>query len=185
MSIKTNMNSLKKMKIITYPKLSPHERFKKFIKAYADNDTGQCKKLVDSCPKYTYIETDNEFTERVKASDEIVSTFLLQLLEYDKVIAFYKLDIVNGRQKQAGLGHKRLGEIYGFLQAFEEFCKNIVGVYSEQLIQAWYGYDDKYIQISQMIKDYVMIMQVEPDEEAKKQWLDGVFNYTWERRVKG
>lgn len=185
MSIKSNMNSLKKMNAMVYPKLGPHERFKKFINAYAANDEGQCKKLVDSCPRFNYLESDRSYTERVQASSDIVSTFLLQLMEYDKVIAVTKiLALVNLNQELAGLGNKELGEIYGFLLAFEEFCKGTVGIDPETIIKAWYGYDDRYMVIIFKIKEYMMIYQVEPNEEVKREWLENVFNSTWERRIK-
>ncbi|MGC9935241.1 hypothetical protein [Priestia aryabhattai] len=186
MSTKSNMNFLKKMNAIAYPKLRPHERFKKFIKAYADNDSGQCKKLVDSCPKYTYIESDNTYTERIQASSDIVSIFLLQLLEYDKVIAVAKiLGLITSKEELEELKNPKLSEIYGFLLAFEEFCTDTIGIDPGIMIKAWYGYDDRYIRIIIKIKDYMMINHVEPDKEVKRKWLENVFNTTWGLRVKG
>jgi hypothetical protein len=172
------MNSLKKMNAIAYPKLSPHERFKKFIKAYAENDIGLCKKLVDSCPKYTYIESDYAYTERVQASNDIISIFLLQLLEYDKVIAIVKiLGLVNV--------NSQLSEIYGFILAFEQFCVENLGVAPEILIQAWYGYDERYLNKINHIKDFLKLNHIEPDEEKRKVWLESVFSCSWEHRING
>lgn len=172
------------MNAITYPKLSPHERFRKFIKAYANNDEGQCKKLVDSCPRFLYQESDRAYTERIQVSSDIVSTFLLRLMEYDKIISISKLTIlVDDKLKLSGAEKRRLSEIYGFLLAFEEFCEKIIGLDSVIIIKAWYGYDKRYNQIIIKIKDYLMLNQVEPDKETKRQWLENVFKSTWEQRI--
>ncbi|KIL72341.1 hypothetical protein SD78_4450 [Bacillus badius] len=111
---------------------------------------------------------------------------MLQLIEYDKVIAVDKLlGLVDDKQKVTRLEKPKLGEIYGFLLAFEEFCKETIGMDSRIMIQAWNGYDDRYIQTIIKIKEYLIINQAVLDEEAKKQWLEKVFNCTWERRLKG
>lgn len=136
--------------------------------------------------RFTYLESDRAYTERVQASSDIVSTFLLQLMEYDKVIAIAKLlGLVDVKQNMTRLGNPKLGEIYGFLLAFEEFCKETIGVDSRIMIQAWNGYDDRYIKTIIKIKEYLKINQAAPDEDAKRKWLEKVFNCTWERRVKG
>lgn len=59
---------MKKMNDKMYPRLSADERFKMVIKTFVNGDEGQREKLVKSCPRVTYSESDPAYTERVEAS---------------------------------------------------------------------------------------------------------------------
>ncbi|MDP9742303.1 UNVERIFIED_ORG: hypothetical protein QFZ59_004133 [Bacillus sp. B2I3] len=184
MSVKGSINALKKMNEKMYPKLSADERFKMVIKAFVNGDEVQREKLVKSCPQLTYLESDHSYTERIETSRDIVTVFIIQLLEYDKVISIMK--ILNGfNYTERNLNAKNfVNEVQAFLLAFDSFCGEHVGIESKDMIQAWYGYDDRYKKKVEKLKGFIKSYQIEQDNELKEVWLEKVFLKAWEARVK-
>lgn len=167
-----------------YSKLSADERFKMVIKTFVNGDEVQREKLIRSCPRITCSQSDHAYTERIEASRDIVTVFIIQLLEYDKVISIMK--ILKGlNYKLHGFNvMKIVNEVQAFLLAFETFCEEHVGMASREMIQAWYGYDERYINVMEEIKYFIDIHQINPDSELKGIWLEKVFLNAWETRVK-
>jgi hypothetical protein len=62
-----------------YDRLTPEERFKLFIEAWARGDEGECRHLESSCPKRTYEMDDVAYLDRVKASEELTTIMCLDL----------------------------------------------------------------------------------------------------------
>jgi hypothetical protein len=186
MSVKASINALKKMNEKMYPKLSADERFKMVIKTFVNGDDVQREKLVKSCPRVAYYETDHAYTERIEASRDIVTVFIIQLLEYDKIISI--MNILKGLNNNEGdlLDNemKIVNEIQAFLLAFEDFCAEHVGIESKNMIQAWFGYDERYIKKIERIKHFIDLFQIEQDTELKEIWLEKVFLNAWETRAK-
>ncbi|MDR7239655.1 hypothetical protein [Neobacillus drentensis] len=184
MSVKASLNTLKKMNEKMYPKLSADERSAMVIKTFVNNDEVQREKLVKSCPMVNYSESDHAYTVRIEASRDIVTVFIIQLLEYDKFISIMK--ILKGLDyKEQGFNViKFVNEVQAFLLAFETFCEEHVGIASRDMIQAWYGYDERYIKMMEKINNFIDIYESNPDEELKGIWLKKVFLNTWKNRVK-
>lgn len=168
-----------------YPKLSADERFKMVIKTFVNGDEVQREKLVKSCPKVIYYESEKDYTERIEASRDIVMVFIIQLLEYDKIISNMKiLNGFNYKEQNLNFDIKIIKEVQSFLLAFETFCGDHVGIKSEDMIQAWYGYDERYIKRIEKIKQFIDFYQIDQDNELKEIWLKKVFLDAWETRVK-
>ncbi|WHY98834.1 hypothetical protein [Peribacillus simplex] len=185
MSIKADLNALKKMNDKMYPKLSADERFKMVIKTFVNGDEVQREKLVKSCPQVTYSESDHAYTKRIEVSRDIVTIFIIQLLEYDKRISIMKiLNGFNYKEQELNAKMKFVIEVQAFLLAFETFCSEYVGIESKEMIQAWYGYDDRYIKKIEKIKQFIAYYQLDHDAELKEIWLEKVFLNAWESRVK-
>src|SRR4051794_22432631 len=107
-----------------YPKLSADERFKMVMKAFVNDDEVQRGKLVKSCPKVTYSTVDYAFTERIEASRDITTVFIIQLLEYDKIISIMKiLSGFNCKEREPNAEFRVVNEVQAFLMAFETFCE--------------------------------------------------------------
>ncbi|MDQ0221357.1 hypothetical protein ELQ35_15630 [Peribacillus cavernae] len=140
MSVKTSLNTFKKMNDKIYPKLSANDRFKMVIKTFVNGDEVQRKKLVKSCPMVNYYEPDNAFTARMEASRDIVTVFVIQLLEYDKKISIMKiLNEFNCKELEPNAEFRVVNEVQAFLLAFETFCEDHLGIELQDMIQAWYG----------------------------------------------
>lgn len=184
MSVKASLNTLKKMNEKMYPKLSADERFAMVIKTFVNGDEVQREKLVKSCPIVNYSESDHAFTVRMEASRDIVTVFLIQLLEYDKVISIMKILKGLNYKLQGFNVMKVVSEVQAFLLAFETFCEEHVGMASRDMIQAWYSYDERYIKVMEEIKNFIDIHQINPDAELKGIWLEKVFLNAWITRVK-
>ncbi|PEI55922.1 hypothetical protein [Priestia aryabhattai] len=185
MSVKASLNALKKMNEKMYPKLSANERFKMVIKTFAIGDELQREKLVKTCPRVNYYESDHAYTERIEASRDIVTVFIIQLLEYDKIISIMKITKeFNYKTEESNNEMKIVNEVKAFLLAFETFCEEHAGVTSKELIQAWYGYDEKYINKISEIKEFLNLYQIEPDTLLKDMWLEKVFTNGWVQRLK-
>ncbi|WP_332632542.1 hypothetical protein [Halalkalibacter flavus] len=168
-----------------YPRLSADERFKMVIKTFVNGDEGQREKLVKSCPKATYSNSEHAYTERIEASRDIVTVFIIQLLEYDKLISIIK--ILNGfniKEQEYKTEMKLFTEVNAFLLAFEKFCREYAGIDSKDMIQAWYGYDERFIKKIENIKQFLDLYQIAPDIELKDIWLKNVFLNEWNHRVK-
>ncbi|PGT73604.1 hypothetical protein [Priestia megaterium] len=184
MSVKTSLNALEKMNDKMYPKLSADERFKMVIKTFVNGDKVQREKLVKSCPKVTYSESDHAYTERIEASRDIVTVFIIQLLEYDKIISIMKiLKGFNYKEEGSKAEMKIVNEVKAFLLAFETFCGEHVGIDSTDMIQAWYGYDERYINKIKGIKEFLNLYRSETDLILKNIWLEKVFINGWKLRV--
>ncbi|KHE72484.1 hypothetical protein [Halobacillus sp. BBL2006] len=183
MSVKARLNTLRNMNDKMYPKLSSDERFKMVIETFVNNDEVQREKLVKSCPQFMYLESDHSYTERIEASRDIVTIFIIQLLEYDKTLSIIK--ILNGFNKDRKLNIEKrfINEVQSFLFAFEIFCREHVGVESQDMIQAWYGYDDRYIRKIEKIKQSIDFYQLDHDSELMANWLKRVFIPEWQRRM--
>ncbi|PGT49820.1 hypothetical protein COD13_29055 [Priestia megaterium] len=185
MSVKASLNALKKMNDKMYPKLSAEERFKMVIQTFVNGDELQREKLVKSCPMVNYSESDRAYTERIEASRDIVTVFIIQLLEYDKIISIMKIfKRINDDRKEINAEKKIINEVQAFLLAFETFCKEHVGLESKDMIQAWYGYDERYINMVSEINEFINVFRVDPDMALKNIWLEKVFINEWERRLK-
>ncbi|MFC0472495.1 hypothetical protein ACFFHM_18920 [Halalkalibacter kiskunsagensis] len=185
MSVKTNLNAMKRMNDKMYPKLNADDRFKMVIKTFVNDDEVQRDKLVKSCPKATYSESEHAYTERIEASRDIVTVFIIQLLEYDKIISIMK--ILNGfhiKEQEYKTEMKLFTEVNAFLLAFETFCREHVGIDSKDMIQAWYGYDERFIKKIENIKQLLDLYPIYPDLELKDLWLKNVFVNEWNNRVK-
>lgn len=168
-----------------YQKLSADERFKMVINTFVNGDEVQREKLIKSCPKVIYTQSDPAYTERIQASNDIVTIFIIQLLEYDKKISIIKiLDGFNNDQIEKQNKINIYNEVYAFLLAFEAFCIDYMGIDSKDMIQAWYGYDDRYLKIIGKIKEYIDFYQIDLYAELKEIWLEKVFLNAWENRVK-
>ncbi|MCY8233892.1 hypothetical protein [Priestia endophytica] len=184
MSVKANINALKKMNEKMYPKLSTDERFKMVLRTFVTGDEVQREKLVKSCPKVTYYESEHAYIERIEASRDIVTVFIIQLLEYDKIISIMKiLKGVNSKAHGFNAEMKIVNEVQAFLLAFETFCEEYVGIDSKDMIQAWYGYDERYICKIKKIMDFLNCYQLELDILTKDIWLEKVFINGWEERL--
>lgn len=183
MSVKSDRNRLNKLNDIVYSKIDPHERFKMVIKASAQGDDVQREKIVKSCPMFNYLLSDNMYTDRVETSKDIVSIFLIQLLEYYNVISTMKLSELINQPNQNVRDANQLIQIQSFLIAFEEFCIDYLEIETIVLIQAWHGYDDRFIDKIHEMKQYLSINQVEFDEVSKEQWLNNTFIYNWRKRI--
>jgi len=183
-SIKTSINDLKKMNEKLYPKLSADERFKMVIKTFVNGDEGQREKLVKSCPVVTYTQSDNAYTDRIEASRDIVTVFIIQLLEYDKIISMVKiLKELKGKAQGLDAEMKIIKEVQAFLLAFEAFCEEYVGIAYKDMILAWYGYDERYIDKISEINEFINLYQVELDTLLKDIWLEKVFINGWVKRL--
>lgn len=184
MSVKAGLNALKKMNEKMYPKLSADERFKMVIKTFVNGNELQREKLVKSCPRIAYYETDHAYTERVEASRDIVTVFIIQLLEYDKTISIMKI-LKRVRRKEPGINveMKIANEVQAFFTAFEAFCDGYLGISSKEMIQAWYGYDERYINKISEINEFINLYEVEVDTELKDIWLRKVFINGWKLRM--
>ncbi|PGR96898.1 hypothetical protein COC61_11005 [Priestia megaterium] len=186
MSIKASINALKKMNERMYPKLSADERFKMVIKTFINRDEVQREKLVKSCPMVTYAQSDNAYTDRIEASRDIVTVFIIQLLEYDKILSIMKiLNGFNDKDRELNIETKYLSEVQAFLLAFESFCGEYVGIESKDIIQAWYGYDERYINKIEEIEQFIDFYQIEHNTKLKEIWLEKVFLNAWRTRVRG
>lgn len=185
MSVKSDRNKLDKLHDIVYSKIDPHERFKMVIKAYAQGEEKKREKIVRSCPMFTYLLSDKTYTDRIETSKDIVSIFLIRLLEYYNVISVMKIteqfNIDSGNDVLMDI--KQLSEIPAFLFAFEEFCTEYLGVDQLTLIQAWHGYDDRYIDKIHEIKQFLRKHQIKLNYEIKEKWLNNVFISSWEKRI--
>lgn len=167
-----------------YPKLSADERFKMVIQTFVNDDELQRKKLVKSCPRVTYYESDHAYTERIETSRDIVTVFIIQLLEYDKVISIMK--ILKGVNKKVDVLNnevKTIKEIKAFILAFETFCNEHVGIDSKDMIQAWYGYDGTYVDKIVRVKEFLNFYPVKPDMQLKDIWMEKVFINAWNSRL--
>ncbi|WP_116316313.1 hypothetical protein [Bacillus subtilis] len=184
MSVKPSINTIKKMSDKMYPKLSADDRFKMVIKSFVNDDEVQREKLVKSCPQFTYLESDHSYTERIEASRGIVTVFTIQLLQYDKVISIMKI-LKGFNSKELGLEveMKIVNDVQAFLLAFETFCEEHVGIAWQDMIQAWYGFDERYINIISGINEFLNLYHVEPDMILKDIWLEKVFINRWVYRV--
>lgn len=185
MSVKASINALKKMNEKIYPRLSPDERFKMVINTFVKGNEMQREKLVNTCPKVTYSESEHGYTARLEASRDIVTVFIIQLLEYDKIISIMK--ILNGftnKERELNTEMGFVKEVQAFLLAFETFCREHVGIESKDMILAWYGYDERYIKKIEKIKDFINFYQIDHETESKETWLERVFLNAWENRVK-
>lgn len=185
MSVKASINNLKKMNEKMYHKLCADERFKMVINTFVNGDELQREKLVKSCPKVTYFVLEQAYTERIEASRDITTVFIIQLLEYDKIISIMK--VVGGyNYKDLDLNNevKFLSGVQAFILASETFCREHMGIESRDMIQAWYGYDERYVKTIEKIKQSINFFQIEHDPELKKIWLEKVFLNAWESRVK-
>jgi len=183
-SVKANLKDLKKMNDKIYPKLSADERFKMVIKTFINGDELQREKLVKSCPQVSYFESDHAYTERIEASRDIVTIFIIQLLEYDKLIAVTK--ILKGfdcKVIRTNIETKIVNEVQAFFIAFETFCEEHLGIASKDMIQAWYGYDERYINKVSEINEFINLYQVEVDMLLKDIWLEKVFVNGWVQRL--
>jgi hypothetical protein len=78
---------------------------------------------------------------------------------------------------------KFVTEVQAFLLAFETFCGEHVGIDSMDMIQAWYGYDERYIKKVEKIKLLIDFYQIDHDSELKKVWLEKVFLNAWKTRI--
>ncbi|WP_375346285.1 hypothetical protein ACEWPB_02720 [Priestia megaterium] len=184
MSVKSSLHALKKMNDKIYPKLSAHERFKMVIKTFVTGDELQREKLVESCPRVNYYESDHAYTERIEASRDIVTVFIIQLLEYDKIISIIKiLKGFNYKVETLDAEIKIANEAQGFLLAFEDFCKEHMGIEPKYMIQSWYGYDERYIKKVEKLKQFIDFYQTDHYIELKKIWLEKVFLNAWKMRV--
>lgn len=172
------------MNEITYPKLNADERFKMVIKTFVNGDEVQREKLVRSCPRVTYFESDHAYTERIEASRDIVTVFIIQLLEYDKIISIMKILKGLNYEVQGFNVTKIVNEVQAFLLAFDSFCEEHVGLTSKDMIKAWYGYDERYINMMEKIKHFLDFYKISTDAELKGIWLEKVFLNAWENRVK-
>lgn len=167
-----------------YSKLSADERFKMVIKTMVNGDEVQRDKLARLCPRVTYSGSDHAYTERIEASRDIATVFIIQLLEYDKTISIMKI-LQGFNYKLQGFDvMKIVNEVQAFLLAFETFCVEHVGMASKDMIQAWYGYDERYIKMMEKLKHFIDIYQINPDTELKGIWLENVFLNAWKSRVK-
>ncbi|WP_426945437.1 hypothetical protein [Bacillus altitudinis] len=167
-----------------YPKLSADERFKMVIKTFVNGDEVQREKLVKSCPRFTYLQSDHSYVDRIEASRDIVTTFIIQLLEYDKIISILEtLRVIDYDINVQKAERENLREINSFLLAFEKFCLEYLGVESEDMIRAWYGFDERYIKRIGKFKELINIYQVDYDPEINRIWLMKVFLPVWEKRV--
>lgn len=167
-----------------YPKLSADERFKMVIKTFVNGDELQREKLVKTCPQVNYYESDHAYTERIEASRDIVTVFIIQLLEYDKTISIMKiLKGLNCKMQGLNTEMKIANEVQAFLLAFDTFCEEHLGIDSKDMIQAWYGYDERYIKKIGEINEFLNLYQVEPDTQLKGIWLEKVFINGWEHRL--
>lgn len=135
-------------------------------------------------PEVTYLESDYSFTERIETSRDIVTVFIIQLLEYDKVVSIMKV-LYGFNYTERDLNAKNFAnEVQAFLLAFDSFCGEHVGIESKDMIQAWYGYDDRFIKKVEKLKQFINSYQIEQDNELKEVWLEKVFLKAWEARVK-
>jgi len=183
-SVKASLNALKKMNDKMYPRLSADERFKMVIKTFVNGDEVQREKLVKSCPQVKYYESDHAYTERIETSRDIVTVFIIQLLEYDKTICIMKLlKRLNNEVDVHNAEEKIINEVRAFISAFETFCKENVGINAKDMIQAWYGYDERYINKIDKIKEFLDTYQIEPDTHLKDMWIEKVFINGWEKRL--
>lgn len=184
MSVKTSINALKKMNEKMYPKLSPDERFKMVINTFINNDKVRREKLVKSCPMVNYSVSDPAYTDRIDASRDIVTVFIIQLLEYDKIVSILKiLNGFNYQEREVQLEKKLISEIQAFLLAFETFCRVHLEVEVKDIIQAWYGYDERYIRKVEKMKELINTFQIDHDNELREIWLEKVFLYHWRTRI--
>lgn len=168
-----------------YPKLSANDRFKMVIKTFVNDDEILREKLVKSCPQFMYSEADRSYTERIEASRDIVTVFIIQLLEYDKIISIMKLlKGFNYKEREPNTERKLVNEAQAFLLAFETFCGEYIGIKSNEMIQAWYGYDERYNKKIEKIKQLIDFYKIDPDIELKEIWLEKVFLNAWKNRVK-
>lgn len=185
MSVKANMNTLKRMNEKMYSKLSASERFKMVMKTFVNGDDVQREKLVKSCPKVIYSESDRDYTERIEASRDITTVFIVQLLEYDKIISTMKiLNGFNCKAQELNDEFRVVNEVQAFLLAFELFCEEHLGIESIDMIQAWYGYDERYTNKVERIKQFISFYQIDHNTELKEIWLEEVFLNVWRTRVK-
>lgn len=167
-----------------YPKLSADERFKMVIQTFVNGDELQREKLVKSCQKVNYYESDHAYTERIEASRDIVTVFIIQLLEYDKIISMIKiLKGFNCKVQRDNVEMKILSEVQAFFIAFETFCEEHIGVASKDMIQAWYGYDERYIDKISKINEFLNFYEIEPDTFLRDIWLEKVFINGWVQRL--
>lgn len=163
-----------------YSRLSPDERFKMVIRSFVEGNESQREMLVNSCPKETYLKSDNTYTDMIEASKDIVAVFIIQLLEYDKVISLMK--IFKGGVKEVEI-MKKINEIQAFIVAFETFCEKFVGIKTKDMIQAWYGYDERFLNKMDRIKAFLETYQLDIDTELKQKWLEKVFINEWKKRI--
>ncbi|MGE7686761.1 hypothetical protein [Peribacillus simplex] len=87
-----------------------------------------------------------------------------------------EVDVLNAEEKT-------INEVKAFFLAFETFCKEHVGIDAKDMIQAWYGYDERYINKICRIKEFLNTYQVEPDTQLKDIWIKKVFINGWENRL--
>ena len=52
------------------------------------------------------------------------------------------------------------------------------------MVQAWYGYDERYIKTINNMKQFIEAYQIEQDNELKEICLKEIFLKTWKNRVK-
>lgn len=65
-----------------YGRLTPAERFRLTVEARARSDASEERRLVESCPRKTYTETDFAFAGRLSAAEEITLYFCLDLYRH-------------------------------------------------------------------------------------------------------
>ncbi|WP_096202087.1 hypothetical protein [Bacillus sp. FJAT-45350] len=181
MSVKSYMNSIKKMNERTYPNLKPDERFKLFIKSFAEEDEQQIERLVETCPRYDYRITDPVFTKRIEFSKEIVTAFLLQFLEYEKIISIQLLLEQLNEKPELDDG-KIYSKVLGFIEAFEEFSKEHLGIDSQELINAWYT-KDNYTERVKRIKQLATVFGNCSDNYTKENWYNRVYVNAWNKQI--
>ena len=62
-----------------YHNLPPQERFRLIVQSEAENNDGEVRRLIDSCPKKTYTQRDAAVMDRVEHLATLVMTFCLDL----------------------------------------------------------------------------------------------------------
>jgi hypothetical protein len=78
---------------------------------------------------------------------------------------------------------KIIYEAGAFILAFETFCEEHLGIDAKDLIQAWYGYDERYLNRIERIKESLDTYHIELGTQLKNTWLEKVFINGWENRL--
>jgi hypothetical protein len=185
-----------------YPELTPEERFKAMLAAFAREDEGEQIQLKNTCPMKNYKCTDADFSDRMETSQLLVMVTAVDWLQvegnlkmaetclemYLVMMEYFhrgyeagsgkkadydpKHDIEQPDKLKASIKHRKI-ELKSQLVAFETFLE-LIDVPLDQMLLAWNPPLLQWIENRRP-----ELADVEPDKELTDKIL-GCYQYYWE-----
>ena len=130
-----------------YDRLTPHERFVLAVTAEARGDETERRELERTCPRYTYLMTDAQFTQRVETSQWLalaVMTDTLKMLGWLDLLAVLRPILDDDEFSDARLAAMfcekaeclAAGRVKAVWEAFQDACREHIGIEPMILLRA-------------------------------------------------